>query len=154
MDSALVQLRLKAGITQKKLAEALGVSNQTITNWERGYAEATFTFKQIKTLCALLKVGLEDLPDQTKTEDTQHMNMNANTEITHKEAHLFAKRRKALGFTQQNIADLIGIGSRSVQCWEAGEHTPHLSPEQFADLCDALNCSIRELANDFENVSK
>ncbi len=66
MESELVLLRLNAGVSQKDLAEALGVSNQTVTNWERGYSEATFTLKQIKILCAVLKVNIEDLPDKTK----------------------------------------------------------------------------------------
>jgi transcriptional regulator with XRE-family HTH domain len=67
MESWIVQLRLEAGVTQKELADALDVSVQTVRNWEQGKAEATFTFRQIKAFCSILKVSLDDLPNQTKT---------------------------------------------------------------------------------------
>ncbi len=67
MESWIVRLRLDAGVTQKQLADALNVSVQTVRNWEQGKSEATFTFKQIKSFCFVLKVSLDDLPDQTKT---------------------------------------------------------------------------------------
>ncbi|MEL6160126.1 MAG: helix-turn-helix transcriptional regulator [Cyanobacteria bacterium J06623_5] len=66
LESWIVKLRLKAGVTQKQLADELDVSVQTIRNWEQGKAEATFTLKQIKAFCSLLNVGLDDLPDRTK----------------------------------------------------------------------------------------
>jgi len=68
MESELVLLRLNAKISQKELAEALGVSGQTVTNWERGHSEATFTLRQIKTLCSLLGVTVDQLPDGTKKQ--------------------------------------------------------------------------------------
>lgn len=67
MESWIVQLRLKAGVTQKQLADALQVSVQTVRNWEQGKVEATLTFKQTKIFCDLLKVSLSELPDTTKT---------------------------------------------------------------------------------------
>lgn len=71
MESQLVLLRLNANISQKELAEALGVSGQTVRNWERGHSEATFTLSQIKTLCFVLGVSVEDLPDGTKKAEAQ-----------------------------------------------------------------------------------
>ena len=33
----------------------------------------------------------------------------------------FRTARKALGYTQQSLADLLGVDARSVRRWEAGE---------------------------------
>ena len=60
------------------------------------------------------------------------------------------KRRKDLGLTQDEIARLLNVTPRTVQLWEAGTHMPKLSFVQVADLCDLFNCSVRDLAKDFE----
>ena len=36
-DSLIAQARLKAGITQTQLADAIGVCQTQIANWERGF---------------------------------------------------------------------------------------------------------------------
>lgn len=63
----LVNLRHKAKVTQKTLADALGVSDHTIRNWEKGRAEAELQLWQVKALCRTLQCSLEDLPDRFKT---------------------------------------------------------------------------------------
>lgn len=63
-ESVLVSLRLEAGLTQKHLAEALGVTEQTIRNWEQGKVEARFTLFQMKKLCEKLGKSLDELPDK------------------------------------------------------------------------------------------
>lgn len=62
------------------------------------------------------------------------------------------KRRKQLGYTQEDIANVVGVRARAVSTWEAGKHTPKLTPRQFAELCSLLKCSIQELAADFEEI--
>lgn len=61
--SQLVELRQKVGVTQEALAEALGVTDHTVRNWEKGRAEPRLTIRQTKRLCAVLQCSLEDLPD-------------------------------------------------------------------------------------------
>ena len=63
----LVELRKRAGVTQKMLADALGVSDHTIRNWEKGRAEAELQLWQVKALCRVLQCSLEELPDRFKT---------------------------------------------------------------------------------------
>ena len=72
--------------------------------------------------------------------------------MTKKARHPFVNRRKQLGYTQQQIADVVGLTSRAIQMWEAKVTNPSLSFTQVADLCDFLKCSPRDLANDFEPV--
>jgi transcriptional regulator with XRE-family HTH domain len=61
--SALMRLRTLRHLTQKELADALGVTENTVANWERGRAIPKLTPSQFKTLVKMLQIGLEDLPD-------------------------------------------------------------------------------------------
>jgi DNA-binding XRE family transcriptional regulator len=62
-ESNFVKLRQSVGVTQKQVAEALKVTEQTVSNWENGRAIPKLTIAQIKTLCSLLGKSLEDIPD-------------------------------------------------------------------------------------------
>lgn len=61
----------------------------------------------------------------------------------------FVNRRKALKLTQRQVADAIGVTSRTVQSWELGEYIPSLTPLQTLKLCQLLDCSVEDLAKDF-----
>lgn len=61
--SPLVELRERVGITQEALANALGVTDHTVRNWEKGRAEAKLTLRQFKVLCELFQVSPSELPD-------------------------------------------------------------------------------------------
>ena len=61
--SKLEQLRIKAGLTQLQVAEALGVHLETLRNWEAGLAEPQLTVSQTKTLLEILRCSWEELPD-------------------------------------------------------------------------------------------
>lgn len=64
-----VELRKKAGVTQKQLAQVLGVSDQTIRNWEKGREEPRLFLWQVKALCDTLNCSLDDLPRSLKSEN-------------------------------------------------------------------------------------
>lgn len=61
--SKLEQLRTKAGVTQREIAEALGVHVEIVRNWEAGLAEPQLTVAQIRVLLSIFKCSWEDLPD-------------------------------------------------------------------------------------------
>lgn len=61
--SELVRLRQELQLTQEELAEALGVTVQTVANWERGRAVPRLTIPQFKKLCQILGRSAEELPD-------------------------------------------------------------------------------------------
>ena len=63
----LVELRKRSGVTQKEIADALGVTDHTVRNWEKGRAEAELQLWQVKALCQLLQCSLDDLPDRFKS---------------------------------------------------------------------------------------
>ena len=52
------------------------------------------------------------------------------------------KHRKSKGYTQQDLADLLGITPKSVSCTERGETFP--SHENIFRLADVLDMSLDE----------
>lgn len=61
--SPLIPLREKAGLTQEALAAALGVTDHTVRNWEKGRSEPKLSIRQVKALCQALKCSIDELPD-------------------------------------------------------------------------------------------
>jgi DNA-binding XRE family transcriptional regulator len=62
-ESPLEVLRIKAGVTQEAVSEALGVTDHSYRNWVKGRSEAKLTIRQVKSLCEILRCQLKDLPD-------------------------------------------------------------------------------------------
>jgi transcriptional regulator with XRE-family HTH domain len=62
-ESALVRLRRSHGLTQKQIADALGITVQTVSNWEVGRAEPKLTIRQFKALLRVLQCSVDELPD-------------------------------------------------------------------------------------------
>jgi DNA-binding XRE family transcriptional regulator len=58
-----MRLRTLRRIPQQVLAAELGVSRQTISNWENGREEPKLKIWQFKKLCLVLDVSADELPD-------------------------------------------------------------------------------------------
>ncbi|MBB5937323.1 helix-turn-helix transcriptional regulator [Streptomyces zagrosensis] len=54
-----------------------------------------------------------------------------------------AERRKALGYSQEQLAELLGVDRTTIGRWESGRSTPQ--PPQRPSLADALEASLTEL---------
>jgi len=57
----LMKLREDVGLTQRELAQVLGVTITTISGWENGRHEPRLTFSQTKLLTEILRCSLDDL---------------------------------------------------------------------------------------------
>lgn len=62
-ESALFALRSKAGLTQRDVALALGVTVTTVQNWESGRRELKLNPKSMKVLCSVLGCSLDELAE-------------------------------------------------------------------------------------------
>lgn len=59
----LKQLREEARLSQEELARLIDVSVKSVSRWETGRHEPTFTIRQVKALCRALGKSLDNLPD-------------------------------------------------------------------------------------------
>ncbi|MCC5644754.1 helix-turn-helix domain-containing protein [Nostoc sp. CHAB 5824] len=59
-------LRTKANLTQRQVAEALGKTDQTVSNWENGVRSPKLTPSETLILCRVLKCTLEELAGETE----------------------------------------------------------------------------------------
>lgn len=53
------------------------------------------------------------------------------------------RRRKAMGMTQQELAEKIGVGRTTVTMWETGAGNPRI--QVLPALARALRCTVDEL---------
>lgn len=56
-----MKLRERAGLTQKQVADALGKTVGTVSNWERLVKEPKLKFSEVQRLISLYGCTLEDL---------------------------------------------------------------------------------------------
>src|SRR5690242_9668557 len=57
--------------------------------------------------------------------------------------HRLTQRRKAVGYTQEQLAEQLGVERTTVVRWEAGDTEPQ--PWQWPNLADALKLSVEQL---------
>lgn len=136
--SLLVRLRSVRGISQEKLADALGVTTHTISNWEVGRSIPKLTPRQYKTLLKVLHITSDQLPDNFGPQGEG--------------ASLLKQLRELAGLTESDLARELSIqgnpvSTESVLNWEQTGELPRLSIFQLAALCDALSISARQLAD-------
>jgi DNA-binding XRE family transcriptional regulator len=62
----LVKLRQEAGLTQQDLANAIGVTQKTISIWEKGTVEPKLSLRQTKILMEVLNCTFEELLEATQ----------------------------------------------------------------------------------------
>jgi len=70
----IAKLREKRGLTQRQLADVVGVTETTIANWEKGRSGLAW-FVRIDRLCRALAVEPSDLYerlDNRKEEGSRH----------------------------------------------------------------------------------
>jgi transcriptional regulator with XRE-family HTH domain len=61
----LAKLRKRAGLTQRQVADALGITNKTVSEWERGIGEPHLTIGETQRLMNILQCTFDDLLEAT-----------------------------------------------------------------------------------------
>jgi len=69
-NDKLMNLRKRANLTQRQVAQAVGVTDQTVSNWEQGIHMPRLTPQQMLVLCNLLNCTLEELAAATPNDVT------------------------------------------------------------------------------------
>jgi DNA-binding XRE family transcriptional regulator len=49
----------------------VGVTDQTVSNWEAGRFEPRLTISQMQALCRVLQCSLDELPSFTEAEESE-----------------------------------------------------------------------------------
>lgn len=81
----------------------------------------------------------------TKTIDKVN-NFRYNVNVIQKgddKVNTVAERRKEVGLTQKQLANLLGLKRSSISKWENGASKPRA--ETLKKLADLLNCTVDEL---------
>lgn len=144
-ESLLVKLRNLRGVSQQRLADALGVTKHTVSNWEVGRSIPKLTPRQYKTLLKVLKITSDQLPDDFGPQEQGNLSS-------------LRQLRELAGLTESDLARELStkgnpVSVESVLNWEETGELPSLSIFQLAALCDALSVSARQLA-DYLNPSQ
>ena len=144
--SLLVRLRSVRGISQENLADALGVTTHTVSNWEVGRSIPKLTPRQYKNLLKVLHITSDQLPDNFGPQGEGG-------------ASLLKQLRELAGLTESDLARELSIqgnpiSTESVLNWEQTGELPSLSIFQLAALCDALGISARQLADYLQPIEQ
>lgn len=76
LGEKMIELRKKEKMTQEKLASHLGISRQTLSNWESDITSPNI--KEAKELASLFKISLDDLLDNQLDIKCQNSNSILN----------------------------------------------------------------------------
>ena len=57
--------------------------------------------------------------------------------------------RKRVGLRQQDLANAVGVRQATISDWERGATIPHLTPLETLSLTRALQCTLEELVEAF-----
>ena len=63
----------------------------------------------------------------------------------------FKQLREQAGLSQEALARIIGVSSKTVSNWERGISVASLTVTQMKALCDSLNVTLDHLPDDFSS---
>ena len=138
----LANLRKKVGLTQRQLADAMGVTNKSISAWERRVAEPHLTIAQTKQLMDILQCSFEDLI--VATSKAQVCTQKYTSQLD-KEPLTLGKLRQRANLTQRQLADILDITIKTVSSWERGVVEPRLTFAEAKKMMEVIQCSYEEL---------
>jgi transcriptional regulator with XRE-family HTH domain len=59
--------------------------------------------------------------------------------------------REQAGLSQEALARLVGVSSKTVSNWERGTNVASLTVPQMKALCEALGVALNDLPDDFRS---
>lgn len=76
LGNKIVELRKKRNLTQKQLSEQLGITRQTLSNWEKDITNPDII--QAKNIASFFKISLDDLTDNKLDINCSRKNILSN----------------------------------------------------------------------------
>ena len=135
----LTNRRIDVGLSQTALADKLGYTVQSISQWENGKSYPPLPLWS--KYASLLEVDLESF-----LLEKNHLDDHLSEEKTF-DIDAFAKYltilRKRNGLTQKHLADLLGVSKRTIISYEKGFSTPN--KKQFIILCNLYKITANTL---------
>ncbi|RKV95378.1 MAG: helix-turn-helix domain-containing protein [Streptococcus sp.] len=130
-------LRKEKGLTQKSLSNMLNISQGAYAQWENGKREPNF--EKLSMLACIFDVSIDFLL-------SKNLEISKETYLKLKEEkkNLFSVRLKELrlqhGFSQEELAEKIGIKRNSYSDWENGKCKPNY--EKLEKIADFFGVSL------------
>lgn len=138
--SRIKDLRLQQGLTQRHLAETLGVSQNTIRSWEKG-TSICHTIIDWILLSYLLDCRVDEMITtvpplasvrQTPPPDKNQFRFDLRS------------KRERLKLTQLKISEALGISNNTYQNWETKNSNVDIFIRML-HVCELLKCQPHDL---------
>jgi len=135
-DKPIARMREKMGLTQVELSQLVGVSENTIANWEKGGASKWI--RHLGRLCKILNCGLEDLALEEKTQEVFLRDLTPAILDTLKSycIALLSKDKKAV----VKIASFATLHDRSLRYWL--NQVEQIIEQNEYDLHRKIDCEV------------
>ena len=119
--SFFTQRRKELGYSQSKIANELGISDQAISNWERG-----ITFPDLSYLSDIAKaLNTNVLSLITGKHQNINIKENVNFDIARFSQYLL-KLRKNKKLTQSDLGKILGVSGQNISKFENGGFLPSI----------------------------
>lgn len=135
--------RIEKGLTQKQLADRMGVTQSHVWQYENGLVKPSD--KQIKKFSDALGISVNELLSAEESNKTE------NKSSTMTVGERIREIRQKAGLTQKQLADRMGVTPSHIGQYERGLRKP--SNEKIKKFADALNIPFEILlADQIDNI--
>lgn len=138
--SNIAELRKRLGLTQAELADQVGVSENTIANWERGGASRWI--RNLNNLCHALGCQLEDINPDSQPQEDIPQTLNSNTlDVVENYCKLLDKGEKKAA---AKIASFATLHDKQLKYWldHAEKIVSQSNSKQSSIDCDAVVAAL------------
>lgn len=125
--------RRKANLTQKELGEKLGISFQSIAQWENGIRNPKY--ESLQRIAFALNIPVDSLMGA-------HCQRSADQMTVMVLGQRIAEARKQVNLTQEQLAAKCGLATITVRQYESGKRQPRL--EQLETIASALGWTLSQ----------
>lgn len=134
----LKEVRTKRNMTQRQLAEQLHISPQVYSRYEKGDREMPISL--LMEISNLFNVSVDYLLDSDTTTEKERNVMSFGENLR--------EHRIAVGLTQAQLAQKIGVSKACIGMWENNDRKPDIiSLKQLANI---FGCTTDELLDTAE----